>query len=165
VIGPPILGKPVAMLLPARDATVTMCHSRTTDLAAIVRDADVVVAAVGRPAFVRGDWLKPGAVVIDAGYNDGNVGDVAFAEAVDVARLITPVPRGVGPMTIAMLLRQTLDAVEQALRDAEVTRRSLVTGHRMTRQNGRLLPRRQHRSAHRAPRRPAPGGRERHGTS
>jgi methylenetetrahydrofolate dehydrogenase (NADP+)/methenyltetrahydrofolate cyclohydrolase len=106
----PILGKPAAMLLLARDATVTVCHSRTTDLPTIVRTADIVVAAVGRPNFVRGAWLKPGAVVVDAGYNEGNVGDVAFAEAVEQARLVTPVPGGVGPMTIAVLLAQTVDA-------------------------------------------------------
>jgi methylenetetrahydrofolate dehydrogenase (NADP+) / methenyltetrahydrofolate cyclohydrolase len=106
----PILGKPAGMLLLARDATVTYCHSRTRDLPDIARTADILVAAVGRPEFVRGDWIKPGAVVIDAGYNPGNVGDVAFAEARDVARLITPVPGGVGPMTIAVLLDQTMDA-------------------------------------------------------
>ena len=84
----PILGKPMGMLLLARDATVTYCHSRTEDLPTIVRTADIVVAAVGRPDFVRGDWIKPGAVVIDAGYNEGNVGDVAYSEAVSVAGLI-----------------------------------------------------------------------------
>ncbi|HEY3609254.1 MAG TPA: bifunctional 5,10-methylenetetrahydrofolate dehydrogenase/5,10-methenyltetrahydrofolate cyclohydrolase [Pseudonocardiaceae bacterium] len=106
----PILGKPAAALLLARDATVTVCHSHTADLPTIVRTADIVVAAVGRPGFVRGTWLKPGAVVVDAGYNEGNVGDVAFAEAAERARLITPVPGGVGPMTIAILLAQTVDA-------------------------------------------------------
>lgn len=106
----PILGKPIGMLLLARDATVTYCHSRTAELPAIVRGADIVVAAVGRPRFVRGDWIKPGAAVIDAGYNPGNVGDVAFDEAVAGASLITPVPGGVGPMTIAMLVEQTVDA-------------------------------------------------------
>jgi methylenetetrahydrofolate dehydrogenase (NADP+)/methenyltetrahydrofolate cyclohydrolase len=106
----PILGKPVGALLLARDATVTFCHSRTEDLPSVVRTAELVVAAVGRPSFVRGDWLKPGAVVIDAGYNEGNVGDVAFEEALDRASLITPVPGGVGPMTIALLLEQTIDA-------------------------------------------------------
>jgi methylenetetrahydrofolate dehydrogenase (NADP+)/methenyltetrahydrofolate cyclohydrolase len=110
----PILGKPVGMLLLARDATVTYCHSRTESLPAIVRTADIVVAAVGRPHFVRGNWLKPGAVVIDAGYNQGNVGDVDFAEAVSVASLITPVPGGVGPTTIAMLIEQTISAAELA---------------------------------------------------
>lgn len=106
----PILGKPAGMLLLARDATVTYCHSRTRDLPGIARTADILVAAVGRPEFVRGDWIKPGAVVIDAGYNPGNVGDVAFAEGREVAALITPVPGGVGPMTIAVLLDQTMDA-------------------------------------------------------
>jgi methylenetetrahydrofolate dehydrogenase (NADP+) / methenyltetrahydrofolate cyclohydrolase len=115
----PILGKPVGMLLLGRDATVTYCHSRTRDLPRIVRAADIVVAAVGRPEFIQGDWIKPGAVVVDAGYNPGNVGDVAFAEAVDRASLLTPVPGGVGPMTIAMLLEQTVDAAfEQVKADA-----------------------------------------------
>ena len=112
----PILGKPLGMLLLARDATVTYCHSRTKDLPAIVRTADIVVAAVGRPHFVRGEWIKPGAVVIDAGYNEGNVGDVAFSEAVSVASLITPVPGGVGPTTIALLIEQTISAAEAQLK-------------------------------------------------
>jgi methylenetetrahydrofolate dehydrogenase (NADP+) / methenyltetrahydrofolate cyclohydrolase len=106
----PILGRPAGMLLLARDATVTYCHSRTRRLAGIVATGDIVVAAVGRPEFVRGAWIKPGAVVIDAGYNPGNVGDVAFEEAAEVAGLITPVPGGVGPMTLAVLLAQTVDA-------------------------------------------------------
>ncbi|MGI8868290.1 MAG: bifunctional 5,10-methylenetetrahydrofolate dehydrogenase/5,10-methenyltetrahydrofolate cyclohydrolase [Mycobacteriales bacterium] len=106
----PILGKPVGMLLLGRDATVTYCHSKTRDLSEIVRTADVVVAAVGRPRFVQGDDIKPGAVVIDAGYNPGNVGDVDFEAAAERAALITPVPGGVGPMTIAVLLEQTVDA-------------------------------------------------------
>ncbi|HLF98860.1 MAG TPA: bifunctional 5,10-methylenetetrahydrofolate dehydrogenase/5,10-methenyltetrahydrofolate cyclohydrolase [Acidimicrobiia bacterium] len=106
----PILGKPVGMLLLARNATVTYCHSRTQSLRDLVRTADVVIAAVGRPNFVRGEWFKPGVVVVDAGYNEGNVGDVAFDEALDRADLITPVPGGVGPMTIAMLLEQTVEA-------------------------------------------------------
>jgi methylenetetrahydrofolate dehydrogenase (NADP+) / methenyltetrahydrofolate cyclohydrolase len=110
----PILGKPIGMLLLARDATVTYCHSRTRGLPAIVRTADIVVAAAGRPLFVRGDWIKAGAVVIDAGYNEGNVGDVHFTEAVSVASLITPVPGGVGPTTIAVLIAQTIAAAEQA---------------------------------------------------
>ena len=108
----PILGLPVSMLLLGRNATVTTCHSHTRDLADVVRSADVVVAAVGRPELVRGDWLRPGAVVVDAGYNPGNVGDVAFDEAIDRARLITPVPGGVGPTTIAVLLEQTVTAAE-----------------------------------------------------
>jgi methylenetetrahydrofolate dehydrogenase (NADP+)/methenyltetrahydrofolate cyclohydrolase len=111
----PILGKPAGLLLLAADATVTYCHSRTRGLPGIVATADIVVAAVGRPEFVRGDWIKPGAVVLDAGYNPGNVGDVAFGEAVDRASLITPVPGGVGPLTIATLLEQTVDAAATQL--------------------------------------------------
>src|ERR1700739_4583810 len=106
----PILGLPVGMLLLRRNATVTYCHSATTDLADQVGHADIVVAAVGRPQLVRGQWIKDGAVVIDAGYNPGNVGDVEFATARERAKLITPVPGGVGPMTIAVLLAQTADA-------------------------------------------------------
>lgn len=111
----PILGKPLGMLLLARDATVTYCHSRTTGLPEIVADADVVVAAVGRPELVRGGWIKPGAVVIDAGYNPGNVGDVDYAGAAARARLITPVPGGVGPTTIAVLIAQTVEAARQSI--------------------------------------------------
>lgn len=110
----PILGKPVGMLLLARDATVTYCHSKTVDLAARIREADVVVAAVGRPAFIKGADIKPGAVVVDAGYNPGNVGDVDFATAEGRASLITPVPGGVGPMTIAVLLEQTVEAAKRS---------------------------------------------------
>jgi methylenetetrahydrofolate dehydrogenase (NADP+)/methenyltetrahydrofolate cyclohydrolase len=106
----PILGKPVGMLLLARDATVTFCHSKTADLAGAVRRADVVIAAVGRPELIRGEWIKPGAVVIDAGYNPGNVGDVEYDAAAERAGFITPVPGGVGPMTIAVLLAQTVEA-------------------------------------------------------
>jgi methylenetetrahydrofolate dehydrogenase (NADP+)/methenyltetrahydrofolate cyclohydrolase len=109
-----IVGKPVAVLLLSRHATVTICHSRTRDLPAVVRSGDVVVAAVGKAEMVRGSWIKPGAVVIDVGINrlpDGKlVGDVAFEEARAVAGKITPVPGGVGPMTIAMLLHNTLEA-------------------------------------------------------
>jgi len=111
-----IVGKPMAMLLLGESATVTIAHSRTRDLPALVRRADIVVAAVGRPEMVRGDWIKPGATVIDVGINrvDGKlVGDVAFAEASKVAGAITPVPGGVGPMTIAMLLRNTLVAAHR----------------------------------------------------
>ncbi|MET8545915.1 bifunctional 5,10-methylenetetrahydrofolate dehydrogenase/5,10-methenyltetrahydrofolate cyclohydrolase [Kitasatospora sp. NPDC004799] len=111
----PILGKPVGMLLLGRDATVTYCHSRTVGLSSIVREADVLVAAVGRPRFIDGADVKPGAVVIDAGYNPGNVGDVDFETARHRAGLITPVPGGVGPMTIAVLLEQTVDAAARQL--------------------------------------------------
>ncbi|ANH94808.1 bifunctional 5,10-methylenetetrahydrofolate dehydrogenase/5,10-methenyltetrahydrofolate cyclohydrolase [Streptomyces sp. NPDC058319] len=110
-----ILGKPVGMLLLARDATVTYCHSRTRELSSVVREADIVVAAAGRPRLVRGEDVKPGAVVIDAGYNAGNVGDVDFDTAAERASLITPVPGGVGPMTIATLLEQTVDAAARQL--------------------------------------------------
>ncbi|MGA5703648.1 bifunctional 5,10-methylenetetrahydrofolate dehydrogenase/5,10-methenyltetrahydrofolate cyclohydrolase [Peterkaempfera bronchialis] len=110
-----ILGKPVGMLLLAKDATVTYCHSRTADLSRIVQEADVVVAAVGRPRLIQGEDIKPGAVVIDAGYNPGNVGDVDFDTALTRARLITPVPGGVGPMTIAVLLAQTVNAAANQL--------------------------------------------------
>jgi methylenetetrahydrofolate dehydrogenase (NADP+)/methenyltetrahydrofolate cyclohydrolase len=108
-----ILGKPVGMLLLQRHATVTFCHSRTRDLAEHVREGDIVVAAVGQPELIRGSWLRPGSVVVDAGYNQGNVGDVEFGAASHV-RLITPVPGGVGPMTLAVLLEQTVDAAERA---------------------------------------------------
>jgi 5,10-methylene-tetrahydrofolate dehydrogenase/methenyl tetrahydrofolate cyclohydrolase len=115
-----IVGLPVAMLLMHNNATVTICHSHTLDLPGIVREADILVAAVGRAEMVRGDWVKPGAVVIDVGMNAVNdptsekgyrlTGDVAFDEVKEVAAAITPVPGGVGPMTIAMLLRNTLDS-------------------------------------------------------
>jgi methylenetetrahydrofolate dehydrogenase (NADP+) / methenyltetrahydrofolate cyclohydrolase len=109
----PILGKPVGMLLLARNATVTFCHSFTYDLPQVVRAADIVISAVGKPRLVRGGWLKPGAIVIDAGYSQGPVGDLALDEALSVAALIAPVPGGVGPMTIAMLLEHTVAAAER----------------------------------------------------
>jgi methylenetetrahydrofolate dehydrogenase (NADP+)/methenyltetrahydrofolate cyclohydrolase len=116
-----IVGKPIAQLLLQADCTVTMTHSRSRDLPALCREADVLVAAVGRPEMVRGDWIKRGATVIDVGINrlavEGKpkgrlVGDVAFAEAKEIAGAITPVPGGVGPMTIACLLRNTLQAAK-----------------------------------------------------
>ena len=117
-----IVGKPVAQLLLREDCTVTIAHSRTRDLEAVVRRADLLIAAVGRPQMVRGSWIKPGAIVIDVGINrvpssEGKtrlVGDVAFDEALAVAGAITPVPGGVGPMTIACLLKNTLEAAEHA---------------------------------------------------
>jgi methylenetetrahydrofolate dehydrogenase (NADP+) / methenyltetrahydrofolate cyclohydrolase len=109
----PILGKPVGMLLLARNATVTYCHSHTTDLPAQISRADLLIAAVGRSRFITGEHIKPGAVVIDAGYNPGNIGDVDFDTARTRANLITPVPGGVGPMTIAVLLAQTVEAAAQ----------------------------------------------------
>lgn len=118
-----IVGKPAAQLLLKEDCTVTIAHSRTRDLPAECRTADILIAAVGRPEMVRGDWIKPGATVIDVGINriakpDGKtrlVGDVAFAEAQGVAGLITPVPGGVGPMTIACLLQNTLTAAKRQM--------------------------------------------------
>jgi methylenetetrahydrofolate dehydrogenase (NADP+)/methenyltetrahydrofolate cyclohydrolase len=115
-----IVGKPMAQLLLRENCTVTIAHSRTRDLPGVVRRADLVVAAIGKPEFVRGDWIKPGAIVIDVGINrivkpDGKgklVGDVAYQEAVAVAGAITPVPGGVGPMTIACLLKNTVEAAQ-----------------------------------------------------
>jgi len=111
-----IVGKPQAIMLLEENATVTVCHSRTKDLAAMTRQADILVAAVGKPEMIRGDMIKPGAVVIDVGVNrtdDGLKGDVCFDEAVEVAGMITPVPGGVGPMTIAMLMENTLEAAKR----------------------------------------------------
>jgi methylenetetrahydrofolate dehydrogenase (NADP+)/methenyltetrahydrofolate cyclohydrolase len=112
-----ILGKPMALMLLQRHATVTIAHSRTVDLPQLCREADILVAAVGRPEMVQGDWIKPGAVVIDAGYNkvegrSGDVGDVHFQQAQQVASAITPVPGGVGPMTVASLLANCVEAAE-----------------------------------------------------
>lgn len=114
-----IVGKPMAQLLLAKDATVTVAHSRTRDLPELCRRADILVAAVGRPRFVQGDWIKPGATVIDVGINrtdEGLVGDVDFGAARQVAGAITPVPGGVGPMTIACLLANTLIATARVNR-------------------------------------------------
>lgn len=115
-----ILGKPMALMLLERNATVTIAHSRTQDLPGLCRQADIVVAAVGRAEMIKGDWLKPGCVVIDAGYNrvsgrDQDVGDCEFASCSQVASAITPVPGGVGPMTVASLLSNTVEAAEQTL--------------------------------------------------
>lgn len=119
-----IVGMPLALLLVKRDATVTICHSRSKDLPAITRGADILIAAVGRPEMVKADWVKPGAVVIDVGVNRVDdpskergyrlTGDVAFDEVKEVAGMITPVPGGVGPMTIAMLLKNTVRAAKIA---------------------------------------------------
>lgn len=124
-----MVGKPMAQLLLKANATVTMAHSKTVDLPAVCRQADVLVAAVGRPKMVKGSWIKPGAVVIDVGINrvevDGKaklVGDVDFDEAVEVAGSITPVPRGVGPMTIACLMLNTLDAAMKAVTGSAATK-------------------------------------------
>lgn len=117
-----IVGMPAALLLIGKNATVTVCHSKTKDLAGVIRQADILIAAIGKTEFVRGDWIKPGAAVIDVGINavpdstkkSGQrlVGDVNFNEAKEVAGFITPVPGGVGPMTIAMLMKNTLRAAE-----------------------------------------------------
>ena len=117
-----IVGMPAALLLIGKNATVTVCHSRTKDLPGVVKQADILIAAIGKTEFVRGDWIKPGAAVIDVGINSKPdatkksgyrlVGDVNFDEAKDAAGFITPVPGGVGPMTIAMLMRNTLRAAE-----------------------------------------------------
>lgn len=116
-----IVGKPMALLLLNRNATVTVCHSRTPDLASYTRQADILVAAVGRPELITGDMVKPGAVVLDAGYNrvpgrDHDVGDCEFDSCARVASAITPVPGGVGPMTIAMLLANTVTGAERSVR-------------------------------------------------
>jgi 5,10-methylene-tetrahydrofolate dehydrogenase/methenyl tetrahydrofolate cyclohydrolase len=121
-----IVGMPAALLLVKENATITICHSRTKDLPGVCREADVLIAAIGRPEMVRGDWIKPGAFIIDVGINRVDdpeakrgyrlVGDVAFEEAKEVAEAITPVPGGVGPMTIAGLLQNTLRAAQRSPR-------------------------------------------------
>jgi len=110
----PILGKPLAMMLLNAHATVTICHSRTQHLPALVQEAEIIVGAVGKPEFIKGTWIADGAVVIDAGYHPGGVGDVELSAVVERCTAYTPVPGGVGPMTIAMLLTQTLAAAEKA---------------------------------------------------
>ncbi|MCL2219915.1 MAG: bifunctional methylenetetrahydrofolate dehydrogenase/methenyltetrahydrofolate cyclohydrolase FolD [Chitinispirillia bacterium] len=110
----PILGKPMAMMLLNRNATVVICHSKTRGLPDIVRQGDIVVGAVGRPEFIQGDWIKDGAVVVDAGYHPGNVGDVDLKAAAQKASAYTPVPGGVGPMTISTLILQTMDSAEKS---------------------------------------------------
>jgi len=119
-----IVGMPVVLLLLRENATVTICHSRTKKLSEITRNADILVAAIGRPEYVKGDWIKPGAVVIDVGVNRVEdptkkrgyrlVGDVAFEEALPIASAITPVPGGVGPLTIAMLMKNTLISAQRS---------------------------------------------------
>jgi len=110
----PILGRPMAMMLLAANATVTICHSRTKNLAEVVRRAEIVVGAVGKPEFIRGDWIRDGAVVVDAGYHPGGVGDVELSAVLDRCSAYTPVPGGVGPMTIATLIAHTVEAAEKA---------------------------------------------------
>ncbi|MBT9332816.1 bifunctional methylenetetrahydrofolate dehydrogenase/methenyltetrahydrofolate cyclohydrolase FolD [Paracidobacterium acidisoli] len=110
----PILGKPMAMMLLGANATVTICHSRTKNLAEIVQRAEIVVGAVGRPEFIKGSWIRDGAVVVDAGYHPGGVGDIELSAVIDRCSAWTPVPGGVGPMTIATLIAQTVEAAEKA---------------------------------------------------
>jgi methylenetetrahydrofolate dehydrogenase (NADP+)/methenyltetrahydrofolate cyclohydrolase len=108
----PILGKPMAQMLLNADCTVTICHSRTQDLEGFIRQADIVVGAVGRPEFIKGEWIKDGAVVVDAGYHPGGIGDIELSAVADRASAYTPVPGGVGPMTISTLITQTVQAAE-----------------------------------------------------
>ncbi|MBL6907999.1 MAG: bifunctional methylenetetrahydrofolate dehydrogenase/methenyltetrahydrofolate cyclohydrolase FolD [Luminiphilus sp.] len=110
----PILGKPMAMMMLQANATVTICHSRTRDLESHIRQADLVVGAVGRPEFIRADWIKDGAIVVDAGYHPGGVGDIELTPLVDRVKAYTPVPGGVGPMTINTLIMQTVQSGEKA---------------------------------------------------
>ncbi len=111
----PILGKPVAMMLLNANVTVTICHSKTQGLPDIINDADIVVGAVGKPEFIKGAWIKEGTVIIDAGYHPGNVGDIELSAAIAKCSAYTPVPGGVGPMTIATLMAHTVEAAEKSL--------------------------------------------------
>ncbi len=110
----PILGKPMAMMLLGANATVTICHSRTKNLPEVIRRAEIVVGALGKPEFIQGDWIRDGAVVVDAGYHPGGVGDIELSAVIDRCAAYTPVPGGVGPMTIATLIAQTVEAAEKA---------------------------------------------------
>src|ERR1700761_4146896 len=116
----PILGKPMAMMLLGANATVTICHSRTKNLSEVVSRAEILVGAVGRPEFIKADWIRDGAVVVDAGYHPGGVGDIELAPVVERASAYTPVPGGVGPITIATLIAQTVEAAERAA-EIEIT--------------------------------------------
>ena len=111
----PILGKPMALMLLNANATVTICHSKTEDLPNLIKQADIVVGAVGRPEFIQASWIKDGAVVVDAGYHPGGVGDIELGPLVDTVAAYTPVPGGVGPMTINALIQQSVIAAEKAL--------------------------------------------------
>lgn len=110
----PILGKPMAMMLLGKDATVTICHSRTQDLPSLVAQADILVGAVGKPEFIKAEWIKDGAVVVDAGYHPGGVGDIELAPLIHRVAAYTPVPGGVGPMTINTLIQQTVISGEKS---------------------------------------------------
>jgi methylenetetrahydrofolate dehydrogenase (NADP+)/methenyltetrahydrofolate cyclohydrolase len=109
----PILGRPMAMMMLAANATVTICHSRTRNLPEVVRRAEIVIGAVGKAEFIRGDWIRDGAVVVDAGYHPGGVGDIELSAIIDRCSAWTPVPGGVGPMTIATLIAHTVEAAEK----------------------------------------------------
>jgi methylenetetrahydrofolate dehydrogenase (NADP+)/methenyltetrahydrofolate cyclohydrolase len=111
-----ILGRPMAMMLLAANATVTICHSRTKNLPEVVRRAEIVIGAVGKPEFIRGDWIRDGAVVVDAGFHSGGVGDIQLSAVIDRCSAYTPVPGGVGPMTIATLIAHTVEAAEKLAR-------------------------------------------------
>lgn len=112
----PILGKPMAMMLSNANATVTICHSKTVDLPEVVSRADIVVGAVGKPEFIRADWIRDGAIVIDAGYHAGGIGDIELSGVISRALAYTPVPGGVGPMTIAALISHTVEATEASVK-------------------------------------------------
>jgi methylenetetrahydrofolate dehydrogenase (NADP+)/methenyltetrahydrofolate cyclohydrolase len=112
----PILGKPIAMMLLNKNATVTICHSRTKNLSDIVKQADIVVGAVGIPEFIKADWIKDNAIVIDAGYHKGGIGDIEISKVKDRTLAYTPVPGGVGPMTIATLISQTVESAENRIK-------------------------------------------------
>lgn len=112
----PILGKPIAMMLLNKNATVTICHSRTKNLSDLVKQADIIVGAVGIPEFIKADWIKNDAIVIDAGYHKGGVGDIEIDKLKDRVSAYTPVPGGVGPMTIATLISQTVESAEKRLK-------------------------------------------------
>jgi methylenetetrahydrofolate dehydrogenase (NADP+)/methenyltetrahydrofolate cyclohydrolase len=116
----PILGKPIAAMLLNANATVTVCHSRTHSLPDIVRMADIVVGAVGKPQFIKSSWIKAGAIVVDAGYHPGGIGDIELSGVTDKCAAYTPVPGGVGPMTIVTLIAQTVDAAEKCLSNIRV---------------------------------------------
>lgn len=109
----PILGKPVAMMLLNKNATVTICHSKTSDLPELIKKADIIVGAVGKPEFIKADWIKDGAIVIDAGYHKGGIGDIEVNKVKERTYAYTPVPGGVGPMTIATLIMQTVESAEK----------------------------------------------------
>ena len=111
----PILGKPMALMLLNANATVTICHSKTENLPELIKQADILVGAVGRPEFIKAEWIKDGAVVVDAGYHPGGVGDIELAPLVDRVAAYTPVPGGVGPMTINTLILQSVVAAEKSL--------------------------------------------------